>query len=191
MRDIRLSSHPTRFVVVHYHIFKNGGSTVASILERQFGDGFATLHGPADSSTIDAAALAECITNNADISALSSHHLRYPKPEIRNTVVFDCCFLRDPLERLQSCYTYFRKIDSAYHLSRLARQLSPAAFLSQLIDESPHLVSNVQVTYLSSGGVFTRPADQTDLDRASAVLREMALPGLLARFDESLVAAEY
>jgi hypothetical protein len=190
-RDIRLSVPPPRFVVVHYHIFKNGGSTITSILQREFDQHFVTLHGPADSSTIDAAGLTEFIANNPDISAVSSHHLRYPKPAIPMGVIFDCCFLRHPLERLQSCYTYFKKINSADPLSRLARQYSPMAFLSKLMDDSPHLVSNVQVTFLANGGVFTRPADQTDLDRATAVLREMAIPGLVARFDESLVAAEY
>ncbi len=191
VRDIRLSGPPPRFVVVHYHIFKNGGSTIASILQREFDQHFVTLHGPADSSTIDASGLTQFITNNPDISAISSHHLRYPKPAIPLGVVFDCCFLRHPLERLQSCYTYFKKLNSADPLSRLTRQHSPAAFLGKLLDDFPHLVSNVQVTFLANGGVFTRPADQTDLERAAATLREMAFPGLVYRFDESLVAAEY
>ncbi len=190
-RDIRLSSPPSRFVVVHYHIFKNGGSTISSILQREFKQGFATLHGPADSSTIDAAGLTEFIANNPDISAVSSHHLRYPKPSIPAGVIFDCCFLRHPLERLQSFYTYFKKINSADPLSRSARQNSAPAFLNNLIDNSPHLVSNVQVNLLANGGVFTRPAAGSDLERAAAVVGEMAIPGLLARFDESLVAAEY
>jgi hypothetical protein len=99
--------------------------------------------------------------------------------------------LRHPLERLQSLYTYFKKINSADLLSRLAYQHSAEAFLSRLIEDSPHLVSNVQVTLLANGGVFTRPADQADLERASGVVREMAIPGLMSRFDESLVAAEY
>jgi hypothetical protein len=190
-RDIRLSGPPQRFVVVHYHIFKNAGSTVGSILEREFRQGFVTLHGPADSSTIDAATLKEFITNHPDISAISSHHLRYPKPVIPTGVIFDCCYIRHPLERLQSCYTYFKKINSSDPLSRLAQYHGPIAFLSKLLDDSPHLVSNVQVTFLANGGVFTRPADHADLERAAGIFREMALPGLVAKFDESLVAAEY
>jgi hypothetical protein len=30
-----------RFVILHYHIFKNAGSTIEEILERSFGEGFA------------------------------------------------------------------------------------------------------------------------------------------------------
>jgi hypothetical protein len=95
------------------------------------------------------------------------------------------------LERLQSFYTYFKKINSSDSFSRLARQQNAQDFLNALVDQSPHLVSNVQVTLLANGGAFTRPADKIDLERASVILREMAIPGLVARFDESLVTAEY
>jgi hypothetical protein len=186
-----LAGSSPRFVVVHYHVFKNGGSTIASVLQREFQRRFITLHGPADVSAIDAATLADFIANNPDISAVSSHHVRYPKPAIPGTVIFDCCFFRHPLERLQSCYAYFNKIDSSDPLSRMAHEESPATFLSQLVEHSPHLVSNVQVTLLSNAGVFTKPADEADLDIAKGILRQMAVPGLIARFDESLVAAEY
>jgi hypothetical protein len=61
----------------------------------------------------------------------------------------------------------------------------------RLIDEAPHQVSEVQVTQLANAGAFTRPADDRDLERATAVLRDMAVPGLVEMFEESLVVAEY
>ena len=189
--DIRLPVSPTRFLIVHYHIFKNGGSTVASILEREFRDGFATVHGPDDVSVLDHASLADFVTGNTKVQAISSHHLRYPKPILPNTVIFDCCFLRHPLDRLQSVYSYFQRIDSADPLCRLARQEHSRSFFKRLMDNAPHLVSNVQVTMLAQGGAFTRPADTPDVEAASDTVGKMALPGLVEKFDESLVAAEY
>src|SRR5580700_5327109 len=56
---------------------------------------------------------------------------------------------------------------------------------------SPHQPSEVQVTQLANAGVFTRPADEQDLERATALIRDMAIPGLVEMFDESLVVAEY
>ena len=44
---------------------------------------------------------------------------------------------------------------------------------------------------LANGGAFTRPASERDLDRATEILRHMAMPGLVSMFDESLVAAEF
>jgi len=189
--DFRLPVSAKRFLIVHYHIFKNGGSTITSILEREFRDDFATVHGPADVSVLDAASLADFLAEHASIQAISSHHLRYPKPVLPNTIIFDCCFLRHPLDRLQSLYTYFQKIVADDPLCRLAKQESSRSFFMKLLDSAPHLISNVQVTMLALGGAFTRPADSPDVEVASDAVRKMALPGLVEKFDESLVAAEY
>jgi hypothetical protein len=172
-----------RYVVVHFHIFKNGGTTVETILEREFGASFATLHGPDTDATLAASDLTEFLRADPHVSAVSSHHLRYPKPDIPHMVLFDCCFLRHPLARLQSYYT---------HLSRTeAVRESAREFLENLMDAAPHQVSDVQVHLLANGGAFTRPASEHDLEKATQILRHMAIPGLLSMFDESLVAAEY
>src|ERR1041385_566646 len=189
--DIRLQVSPTRFLIVHYHIFKNGGSTIASILEREFRHRFATVHGPDDVSVLDHNCLADFVADHRSVQAISSHHIRYPKPVLPNTVIFDWCFLRHPLDRLQSVYSYFQRIDSDDDLCRLARQEQPRFFFKRLIESAPHLVSNVQVTFLAQGGAFTRPANAADVDFAADVFGKMAIPGLVEKFDESLVAAEY
>jgi len=180
-----------RRVVVHYHIFKNGGSTIEYILERAFPGRFATIHGGDPDAVLDAADLAAFLDQYPGIAAVSSHHLRYPKPVIRGTVLFDCCFLRDPLARLYSSYNHFRRSDPVPPYSRWARTYNAREFAKRLIDEAPHLASDVQVTQLANAGAFTRPANDEDLERASAVVREMAMPGLVEMFDESLVAAEH
>lgn len=189
--DFRLPVSATRFLIVHYHIFKNGGSTIASILEREFRDSFATVHGPDDVSVVDLVSLANFVSSHAEIQAISSHHLRYPKPVLPDTIIFDCCFLRHPLDRLQSLYSYFQRILADDPLCRLARQEPPRSFFRKLIDSAPHLISNVQVTMLAQSGAFTRPVDTPDVEVASDVIAKMAIPGLVEKFDESLVAAEY
>jgi len=189
--DFRIPVSPTRFLIVHYHIFKNGGSTITSILEREFRNAFATVHGPDDVSVVDLLSLDNFLSSHESVQAISSHHLRYPKPVLPNTVIFDCCFLRHPLDRLQSLYSYFQRIVADDPLCRLARQEHPRSFFKKLMDSAPHLVSNVQVTMLAQGGAFTRPADTPDVETAADVVAKMAIPGLVERFDESLVAAEY
>jgi len=181
----------TRYVIVHYHIFKNGGSTVEYVLEREFAERFATIHGSDPDTALDAADLVEFLRQHPGITAVSSHHLRYPKPLSRQTVFFDWCFLRDPLARLYSSYNHFRRSNSDLLLARWARSYGPREFAMRLIDEAPHQVSDVQVTQLANGGAFTRPADEKDLERATAVVREMAVPGLVEMFDASLAIAEY
>lgn len=108
--DFTLEVPRPRFVVVHYHFFKNAGSTIESILEREFGGEFATLHG----------------------------------------LTADLCFIRHPLDRLQSMYSYLRKANTAGALCQMPCRCSAAQFLRNLLDQSPHLVSNVQVIYAPS-----------------------------------------
>ena len=189
--DITVMARKMRFVVVHYHIFKNAGTTVERILEREFPGCFARIHGPAADATLDAEDLASFLNDHPSVKAVTSHHLRYPAPVMRNAVVFDCCFLRHPLDRLDSLYSYYRKIDSTDPLCRDAHRHSPADFMHRLLDRSPEQVSNAQVTQIANRGAFTRPANETDLERAVGTVRNMALPGVVEMFQESMVAAEY
>jgi hypothetical protein len=189
--EATLTPPSPRFVIIHYHILKNGGSTIESILEREFPHGFATLHGASSSATLDGRHLEAFLRQHPHIVAVSSHHLRYPKPVIRHMVSFDCCFLRHPLDRLDSLYRYLRRIEPADPLSCRAHRMSARDFFRDLVDESPHILSDIQVTQLACSGAFTRPPHQGDLDRAADAFRDMAIPGLIEMFDESLIAAEY
>ena len=189
--DAKIPAGRSRFIVVHYHIFKNGGSTLESILEREFQGRFATLHGSHSDTSLDSADLLAFLSQHPDVSAISSHHLRHPKPVDRQAVFFDCCFLRHPLTRLQSYYNHFRRPGLDHPYSAWARNATSREFIYRLIDEAPNQVSDVQVMQLANAGVFTRPADDQDLDRATGIIRDMAIPGLVEMFDESLVVGEY
>jgi hypothetical protein len=182
-----------RHVLLHFHMFKNGGSTIETILEREFSSRFATVHGSQATSVLDGHDIAAFLGARPNIAALSSHHVRYPLPSIRRTVLFDCCFLRHPLDRLQSVYTFLRASGSESEdpILVLARSAGPREFMIRLLEEFPHLVGNAQTLLLANGGAFTRPMDETDLAHAKETLRRMALPGLVGIFDESLVAAEH
>ncbi len=180
-----------RFVVVHYHIFKNAGTTIERILEREFPGCFSRLHATAPEATLDAEDLTAFLTDHPEVRAVTSHHLRYPLPSLRNVVIFDCCFLRHPLDRLDSLYSYLRRIDSTDPLCRSAHRHTPTEFMRQLLNKSPEHVSNVQVIHIACRGAFTRPANSADLECAAQTVRNMALPGVVEMFEESMVAGEY
>ncbi|HUA59055.1 MAG TPA: hypothetical protein VML19_09900 [Verrucomicrobiae bacterium] len=186
-----LTPECSRYILLHYHIFKNGGSTIESILERQFPERFATLHGSSSETALDASDLLRFLSRHPKVCAVSSHHLRYPKPQNGQSVFFDCCFLRHPLARLQSSYRYFCRCGLDHPLAIWARAYTSREFMRRLIDEAPHQVCDVQVTQLANAGAFTRPPGEQDLERAGAIVREMALPGLVEMFDESLVVGEF
>jgi hypothetical protein len=190
-RTLILPGPDLRYVVVHYHIMKNAGSTLVAVLEREFGDRLYDIHRAAASDVIGPDDLAGFIAEHSDVRAITSHHIRYPLPAIPSVVVFDCCFLRDPLDRLESLYTFLKKTNDPGVLGQLAANAGVAGFLSNLLEEHPHQVCNPQTNLLANGGRFVRPPDANDLQRAVNIIKKCALPGLVDRFDESLTAAEY
>jgi len=180
-----------RWVLLHFHIFKNAGSTIDSILRRCLGPRFATLHGPTADSTLTGVQLASFLAANPDIAAVSSHHLAYPFPQIPGIVLFDICFLRNPLMRLWSMYRYMRATDTSDHLAHCARTTSAPEFFDLLLSGYPHLINDAQVNLLANGRVYTRPPTAQDLRLAMGRARQISVLGTVELFDESAVTAEY
>jgi hypothetical protein len=182
---------PARFVILHYHIFKNAGSTVEYALRRAFQEQFATLHGPDANSILLGQHIAPFLLNHPEIAAISSHHLKYPKPVVPGVLVFDVCMLREPLDRLSSMYKHFQRADPVDDLSTKAKRMDPKSFFNFMLDQHPHLLNDAQVNVLANAGTYTRPPDSVDLAGALKLARQMSVIGVVELFDESLVTAEY
>src|SRR5713101_787371 len=180
-----------QFVLLHYHIFKNAGSTIEYAMRRFFGNRFVTLHGPDPDSILRGEDIAAFLVNHPKIAAISSHHVKYPKPAVAGVIVFDVCALRDPLERLRSVYQHFQRSEPVDELSARAKEMDLRSFLDLLIRQYPHMVNDAQVNTLANAAAYTRPPDSTDLGEALRIVREMSVISVVDLFDESLVAAEY
>lgn len=190
-RDIRIPVPRDRFVLLHYHLFKNAGSTVDFALRRSFGAGFADFHGDHDDAVLLAEDAVALVRAEPGIVAISSHHLRHPRPQVRGFVFFDLWFARHPLARIRSLYHYGRRLGSAHWLGPLAEAHEEAGFVAHLLEHLPHMLTDVQINHLVNGGAFARAAGAHDLERARLRLAEMSAPGVVELFDESLVAAEF
>src|ERR1051326_2507920 len=96
-----------RCVLLHYHFFKNAGTTIEEILAHSF-PYFARLDNSDPDQPISNDELLDFLRRNPNVNALSSHHTHYPMPQARGFLFFDICVLRDPIERLRSMYDHFR-----------------------------------------------------------------------------------
>lgn len=171
-------------VIVHYHIFKNGGSTIDYVLEREFGQHFRTFHGPEPTSTMTVSDLRHFLESYPTLQAVSSHHLRYPTLRDEKPWVIDICLLRHPLDRLSSMYQYLRTRHLVENdpLCKAARELDMRQFFRRCLERYPSWVRNLQVSWLNACG---------DLVGALSELKEINLLGTLDQFDESLSTWEY
>ncbi len=180
-----------RPILLHYHILKNGGSTIEEILRRSFAESFVSFDHAGADAEIKPAELLSILNENPRCQAFSSHQIFYPVPEVRGFLFFDICFLRDPIDRIRSIYDYFRgKPIDGNPVRELANQETLGEFTRRLIEEMPWVVNDVQVNLLANGIVNDQPA-QGDLDRAVARMLETSFLGVVDRFNESLVAGEH
>ena len=173
-------------ILVHYHIFKNAGSTVEYALRREFHEFFSTFEGPHPNSILTYDQLVEFVKSNPLLRAVSSHHLRYPTLRDDLRPVIDICVLRHPLDRLFSVYRFLREKYSGKSdlLHQAASELGCAAFFRQCLEKYPAWMRNVQVGILGPGDPSSAPAALAELSR-------IALLATTDFFDESLVVWEY
>ncbi len=184
------SKRVRRHVILHYHIFKNAGTTVRSILEQNFGPRFASVESEHPDDVVSNEALLRFLQRRPDVTAVSSHGLRPPKPEHDSFVFLDIVYLRHPLTRLSSMYVFYRRQDSAADLLTMeAKKRNLADFLRVLIDKYPYYAMNAQVAYLANGG--TRIPIPSDFQRAEQLACQAAVLGVTDLFDRAAVAAEY
>jgi len=181
-----------RFLILHYHIFKNAGTTVENLLQKSFPHSFARFEGDGRDAQLSAAELLAFVREHPALQAISSHHLRYPRPSAPGFVFFDLLFLRDPIDRLSSIYTFFQQDAlSDDPLNQLAHESDLRGFFVELLDKHPHIANNPQVNMLAGDGAYTRPPGPADLARATETMLDAALLGVVDCFHESLVAGQY
>jgi hypothetical protein len=181
-----------RFVILHYHIFKNAGTAVENLLKSNFGPRFAEFEGDSPDCQLAGRDLVAWLERNPEVQAVSSHQLRYPKPAAPGYVFFDLCFLRDPIDRIRSVYSFYRRHPpQSGPLSELSHETTLGQFIAHLVENNPNMVNDVQVTMLATDGAYIRPPGKKDLTHATETLLNMSLPGVAECFYESMVAGQY
>lgn len=177
-----------RFVILHYHIFKNAGSTIEDILDHSFGDRFGMLETPVPDGVVSTDSLLDYVKTRPALQAVSSHQIRYPPPQAPGILFFPICFLRDPLDRLRSFYDYFRqRPNAADPVSNLANAGSLGDFVSGILREYPLFVRNNQVNLIACCGNSDEP-EEGDLELAIRRMRATPFLGVVDCFEQSVIA---
>lgn len=179
-------------VIIHYHIFKNAGSSVDALLSESFGDlwlpwdpGEAdSVYGPRD--------VIPFLRANPGVKAVSSHTLRPPAPVLTDVKVFPLLFLRHPILRAPSVYKYDRSLEGETERQRVAQRASFAEYVQWcLTTEAVPIFCDFQTLYLSGEQLrYERPAaarpDRPAFLRAMALVEQMDVFGIVERFADSV-----
>lgn len=181
-----------RLVVVHYHIFKNAGSTIDYMLQNSFGESWAAFDGELATSKISSEEMAGFIVQNPGLRAVSSHQAWLPLPEIPDTEVFPVVFFRHPLDRARSVYDFERKqgiqLGPVTKGAEHAMRLSFADYLRWRFDSSKNgVVHNHQTVWLlHEERYWKRVISDKDFTEACIQLKSLNFFGLVEDFPRSI-----
>lgn len=179
----------SRYVLIHYHIFKNAGCSVDASLKASFDNGWAAFEGVHAHDVLSSRQLAGFLRANPHVRAVSSHLARPPLPW---NGCLPVVFLRHPLLRARSVYEFTRR-DSTQPFSQAAGSNDFAGYIRWALrrERGSIVIRNYQVVHLSEASwrcedILNTEAVQGDLEQACILLEKWGVAGLVESFGLSM-----
>jgi hypothetical protein len=174
----------THKLLIHYHLFKNAGTSVDAILRRNFGNRWINTEFPPRSQEDHQAAIRRFIADDPHLAAISSHTLMLPVPRIEGVEILPILFVRHPLDRMRSAYEFERRQDATTVGSRLARENDLAGYIrARLAIPGDRACRDFQVARLA----MALPASEgSEAERALAAAERLPFVGLVEAFQDSV-----
>jgi len=183
-----LKPRTARPVIVHCHLFKNAGTTLDWSLRRQFGTAFVD-HRNDDDMRRGADYLKPYLESHHQLSALSSHHVRFPLPVSEKLELLPVISLRHPIDRARSVYEFERRQDSQSPGAIHAKKLSFADYVRwRMQSDVAPTIRNFHCSFCTSS--FDSVIDEQAYLDSVAMLIKTPLLVIVERYDESMVALE-
>ena len=171
----------TRTIILHYHLFKNAGTSIDSILQENFGEQWITKE--FKSVINNTPEVIQWINENPQAIAFSSHTMNGPIPKIDGVKIISIAMLRDPVKRIISAYKFERMQSSDSWGAQLAKQLSFEEYVvTRLQEERDTQCRNFQTARLAT----LRPGDEPKIQRAIEALNDLSVVGIVEDFNKSL-----
>ncbi len=169
-----------RRVFVHYHLFKNAGTSLDRMLRAQFGEAWATHEG--EGPLWPAADVEAYLRRNIDVVVLSSHTALLPCALANDLLILPIVFLRHPIDRARSVYDFERRQQIDTEGAQQAKALSLPEYVEwRLARPRDRTLRNFQIHRLQFGS----SDGETEWDRARATLRRLPFFGVVEHFDAS------
>lgn len=175
-----------RPIIVHFHFFKNAGTSVETILQRNFAGTFMHYEPGGATETFPATALIPVLEENPAIRAISSHTVCYPPPQRQGWSFFPIVFLRHPLDRILSMYNYEKDQDEETPGTVLAKMHGLAGYIrGRLATPGERTIRNYQ-TWMLARQEAPEDDQEKQFEAAVAAIHELPVVGVVDAFDASI-----
>lgn len=169
----------TRTVVLHYHLFKNAGTSVDHMLKAHFGPAWVTAEF-AMAGNDNTKAVQDWIADNPEAQAFSSHTMVGPLPQVEDVDIIPVIMLRNPLARIASAYRFERKQEADTWGAELAKKHDFEGYVqTRLARAGDRQCRNFQVSRLAT----LCPGPDSEFERAKAGLKLLHKRGVIGRIE--------
>ena len=171
-----------RTVILHYHLFKNAGSSFDEILKKNFGDQWVTREFSTPNNT---ESVVDWIQSNPNAVAFSSHTMSGLYPEIPGINIISVIFMRNPIKRIVSAYKFERsQPEHSSFGSELAHNSSFEKYVvTRLRKNGDYQCRNFQSEFLST---LVNGSVESKYSLAKRALEKISFVGIVEKFNDSL-----
>ncbi len=186
------TSRRTRPLLVHYHIFKNAGTSFEWTLKQALGRRFCTYDLTAPNQILASVDIIRYVKRRPETEALSSHQASFPAPIIRGREVVTSILIRDPIARIRSIYAFERQQEVSTPGALKAKELDFKGYVEWRLSTAPAMLCNYQVHFCSrtKGSQHKGRLDEAHLRKAIANLDRVDIVGTVERYGEWLTLAQ-
>lgn len=177
-------------LLIHYHIFKNAGTSFEWALKQTFGDQFRQFDLPRADGVVTARGIARLARREPQLVAISSHQAMPPAPRIIGRKVLTSILLRDPIARIGSIYQFERGQQVDTLGATKAKELDFKSYVNWRLETSPSMFCNFQVHFCSATKNRSIDCGRQDLEAAIIRLDAIDIVGTVRRYDEYLALAQ-
>jgi hypothetical protein len=172
-------------LIFHYHLFKNAGTSVDEMLKANFGDRWEQAEfassGPGYANVDQVTAYLKA---RPQLRAFSSHTAFLPLPQL-DRPIFPIFFIRHPIDRIKSAYTFESKQVADTHGAQLAKEHNFVGYVRQLLDTPGNRQARNFHTHRLA---YNEPkANGTELERALRTLDALPFVGLVEEYEKSML----
>lgn len=172
----------TRTIILHYHLFKNAGTSLDKILQDSFPGRWVTREFPPQGGN-NTDMVEDWIRSEPDAVVFSSHTMLGPLPRIDGVRIISVLFLRDPIARIRSAYRFERNQQLDAPGPNLAKSTDFGGYVrTRLSRPGDRQCRNFHTHRLAS----MVPGPGPELDRAMQAMDQIDVIGLIEDFDGSM-----
>jgi hypothetical protein len=175
----------SRKIILHYHLFKNAGTSVDHSLKANFREHWHAQEGKA--SGWPSAEVTDYLLAHTNIKVLSSHTALLPVPVIEGTNIYPVIFIRHPIDRVRSIYDFERKQTDVTEGSKMAKITDLCGFVEwRLQRKGDRSLRNFQ-THRFAAAVTPQAAPKlSEEERALLAIDALPFIGIVEQYDRSL-----